>query len=469
VHGVKMIKYITLFFGYCFSLKLTSSTVWFRDLTAKFKTKLKGQKENEQNSTLKTNNEDKKLQRLQKVLQLLDEEDPSENEVRMLQKNLNGISDKKDSSYFKEIFCLLLVVIATMWITIKPYSSDDIYIWYYLTFIFLFIVWNNFTTCTQVPMYILVFILREKLCRLFPFRLTSRLVGRISDIKLPVKLRKFVFGLYVKSYHVNMQEACIQDLNKYESMAQFFRRQIKTEYRPICQFADLTSPCDGTVVYHGSIQDGYVRQVKGMCFSLKELLGSNQQGLSDVEYSQQLLTNSVENELRVCVIYLAPGDYHRFHSPADCQLKSRTHVAGELISVRPNLLAWLPQLFVVNERVALTGNYRNKNFLSVVAVGATNVGSVRVYHDEKLRTNLFKDRVGSTSFKKYDQFVLGKGDSLGEFRFGSTIIVVYESPKSNVMVSKVGSKVKYGQAMSIEPQYLPYLQQDKERNFDELF
>ena len=55
---------------------------------------------------------------------------------------------------------------------------------------------------------------------------------------------------------------------------------------------------------------------------------------------------------------------------------------GELISVRPNLLAWLPQLFVVNERVALTGNYRNKNFLSVVAVGATNVGSVRVYHDE---------------------------------------------------------------------------------------
>lgn len=48
VHGVKMIKYITLFFGYCFSLKLTSSTVWFRDLTAKFKTKLKGQKENEQ-------------------------------------------------------------------------------------------------------------------------------------------------------------------------------------------------------------------------------------------------------------------------------------------------------------------------------------------------------------------------------------------------------------------------------------
>ena len=38
----------------------------------------------------------------------MDEEDPSENEVRMLQKNLNGISDKKDSSYFKEIFCLLV-------------------------------------------------------------------------------------------------------------------------------------------------------------------------------------------------------------------------------------------------------------------------------------------------------------------------------------------------------------------------
>ena len=59
-----------------------------------------------------------------------------------------------------------------------------------------------------------------------------------------------------------------------------------------------------------------------------------------------------------------------------------TMTTGELISVRPNLLAWLPQLFVVNERVALTGNYQNKNFLSVVAVGATNVGSVRVYHDE---------------------------------------------------------------------------------------
>jgi len=460
-----MIRYITLFFGYCLSLKLTSSTVWFRDLTAKFKTKVKGRKENELDSTLKINNEDKRLQRLHKVLQLLDEEDPSENEVKMLQKNLNG---KKDSSYFKEIFCLLLLVISTIWITIKPYSSNDLIFWYYLTFIFIVILWNNFTTCTQVPMYILVFIMREKLCRLFPFRLTSRLVGRFSDITIPIKLRKYVFGLYVKSYQVNMQEACIQDFNKYKSLGQFFRRQIQTKYRPICQFADITSPCDGTVVYHGSIQDGYVRQVKGMCFSLKELLGCNQEGISDVEYSQQLLSN-VDNELRVCVIYLAPGDYHRFHSPADCCFTSRNHVAGELISVRPNLLAWLPQLFVVNERVALTGKYQKEQFLAVVAVGATNVGSVRVYHDEKLRTNLFKDRVGSNSIVKYDQVVVGKGDSLGEFRFGSTIIVVYESPKSNIMMSKVGSKVEYGQAVSMVPQHLPCQKKNKERNFDELF
>ena len=95
----------------------------------------------------------------------------------------------------------------------------------------------------------------------------------------------------------------------------------------------------------------------------------------------QRLVSSADSRLYHCVIYLAPGDYHRFHSPADWSVRHRRHFAGDLLSVSPLVANWIAGVFCLNERAIYTGRWRH-GFFAFAAVGATNVGSIRVYCDE---------------------------------------------------------------------------------------
>jgi phosphatidylserine decarboxylase len=155
--------------------------------------------------------------------------------------------------------------------------------------------------------------------------------------------------------------------------------------------------------------------------------------------------------LYYCVIYLAPGDYHRFHSPVSWVVESRRHFAGELYSVSPYLQRTLPGLFTLNERVVLLGRWR-WGFFSYTPVGATNVGSIKINFDRELRTNSLNtdtaaDRAAeeaAANGEPYSGFaeatyegasqVLGgyslkRGEEMGGFQLGSTIVLVFEAPK----------------------------------------
>nr|POF23956.1 phosphatidylserine decarboxylase proenzyme 1, mitochondrial [Quercus suber] len=155
--------------------------------------------------------------------------------------------------------------------------------------------------------------------------------------------------------------------------------------------------------------------------------------------------------LYYCVIYLAPGDYHRFHSPCSWVVDSRRHFAGELFSVSPYLVRSLPGLFTLNERVVLLGRWRH-GFFSYTPVGATNVGSIIVNFDRELRTNsLLTDTLADRAAEKAAQrgepysgyaeatyasaspvlggHALQKGEEMGGFQLGSTIVMVFEAPK----------------------------------------
>lgn len=150
------------------------------------------------------------------------------------------------------------------------------------------------------------------------------------------------------------------------------------------------------------------------------------------------------------VIYLAPGDYHRFHSPTAWVVESRRHFAGELYSVSPYLQRHLPGLFTLNERVALLGRWR-WGFFSYTPVGATNVGSIKINFDSELRTNSLltdtaADLAAALAAKRGEQdpgFVeatyrhashtlaghpLQRGEEMGGFQLGSSIVLVFEAP-----------------------------------------
>lgn len=156
------------------------------------------------------------------------------------------------------------------------------------------------------------------------------------------------------------------------------------------------------------------------------------------------------NGLFYVVIYLAPGDYHRFHSPVPWVVESRRHFAGELYSVTPYLQRHLPGLFTLNERVVLLGRWR-WGFFSYTPVGATNVGSIKVNFDSELRTNsLTTDTAASMAAaqaaergEQYHGFVeatyrhasrmlgghpLQRGEEMGGFQLGSSIVLVFEAP-----------------------------------------
>lgn len=156
------------------------------------------------------------------------------------------------------------------------------------------------------------------------------------------------------------------------------------------------------------------------------------------------------NALFYCVIYLAPGDYHRFHSPISWVVESRRHFAGELYSVSPYLQRTLPGLFVLNERVVLLGRWR-WGFFSYIPVGATNVGSIKLNFDAELRTNSLTtdtaaDRAAAEAANRgepYSGFAeatyykaskaleghpLQRGEEMGGFQLGSTIVLVFEAP-----------------------------------------
>lgn len=151
------------------------------------------------------------------------------------------------------------------------------------------------------------------------------------------------------------------------------------------------------------------------------------------------------------VVYLAPGDYHRFHSPTSWVVEKRRHFAGELYSVSPYLQRTLPGLFTLNERVVLLGRWR-WGFFSFTPVGATNVGSIKINFDSELRTNSLTtdtaaDRAAEEAADRGEPYsgfaeatygeaskllgghALRRGEEMGGFQLGSSIVLVFEAPK----------------------------------------
>ncbi|EDV53923.1 phosphatidylserine decarboxylase proenzyme, mitochondrial [Drosophila erecta] len=297
-----------------------------------------------------------------------------------------------------------------------------------------------------------------------PLRIISRCWGWLAACYLPPSLRPYVYGWYSNTFNVNLSEAMYPEYEHYNSLAEFFTRPLKEGVRVIDQQAPLVSPADGKVLHFGSASDSLIEQVKGVSYSIEDFLGpleTVEQANSGASYAQALKKKSDgSTELYQCVIYLAPGDYHRFHSPAAWKPTIRRHFSGELLSVSPKVAGWLPGLFCLNERVLYMGQWKH-GFFSYTAVGATNVGSVEIYMDADLKTNRWTGfNVGKhpSSTYEYDELVLnkerteapkefGKGDLVGQFNMGSTIVLLFEAPKNFKFDIIAGQKIRVGESL----------------------
>ncbi|XP_066466147.1 phosphatidylserine decarboxylase proenzyme, mitochondrial isoform X2 [Tiliqua scincoides] len=293
-----------------------------------------------------------------------------------------------------------------------------------------------------------------------PTRLLSRAWGRLNSVELPTWLRKPVLSLYIWTFGVNMKEAAVEDLHHYRNLSEFFRRRLKPQARPVSGLHNVISPSDGKILSFGQVKNCEVEQVKGITYSLESFLGPPASAGSPKYKSpaschdsfQKRLVSQDSNELYHCVIYLAPGDYHCFHSPTDWKVSHRRHFPGSLMSVNPGVARWIKELFCHNERVVLSGCWKH-GFFSLTAVGAQNVGSIRIYFDQDLQTNSPRYNKGSyndfsfVTSNNREGIPMRKGEHLGEFNLGSTIVLIFEAPKDFNFYLKPGQKIRFGEAL----------------------
>ena len=250
------------------------------------------------------------------------------------------------------------------------------------------------------------------LYQLLPLALLSTLWGLAASLPLPAPFDALSIWLYATLTKCNVEEASPSDLSQYKTVSQFFTRRLRPGLRPICPSSALVSPADGSLTFSGPVEGAYLQQVKGVRYSLTAFLGQD-----------------LPSTRRLCqaVVYLSPSDYHRFHSPADWVLEKRRHFPGALCSVSPAVVRAFPGLFHINERVAFLGHWAH-GFMAVVAVGATNVGSIVADFDPDLKTNQTARREYQHEVEYEKPIQFKKGDEFGHFNFGSTIVVIFEAP-----------------------------------------
>lgn len=208
--------------------------------------------------------------------------------------------------------------------------------------------------------------------------------------------------MYAKQFGVNLSEMKEKNLTRYRSLRAFFTRKLEEGARKIHDklvVTNLCSPVDGRVLSSGQITvdynnltgkaEHYVHAVKGNSYPLSEFLLGALAPESEASELEKMANDIKErgNKLMHLVVYLAPGDYHRFHAPTAFKSFYRRHIAGWLESVKPTYIMRNKHVLKDNERVTLLGSWFH-GFFSMIFVGAFNVGSIVLNFDNDLETNL---------------------------------------------------------------------------------
>ena len=262
---------------------------------------------------------------------------------------------------------------------------------------------------------------------LLPQHLLSRLMFRFARIQIPWIKNRFT-SWFVSNYKVNLNEAQLEDIEEYKHFNDFFTRALKDGSRPISD-SKVVSPVDGVVSQYGSIKESLIVQAKGKKYSVEALLAENSKN--------DLYTSFV-------TIYLSPKDYHRIHMPLDGSLKSMKYIPGNLFSVNQRTVNNIDQVFARNERLVC---YFDSEYgeIALVMVGAIFVGSMETSWEGQITPPYTK------LIKTYDydsrQIELSKGEELGRFNMGSTVILLMPkgAPKLNLQVRQV---LNMGQSIS---------------------
>ncbi|MFN7713540.1 MAG: archaetidylserine decarboxylase [Curvibacter sp.] len=254
----------------------------------------------------------------------------------------------------------------------------------------------------------------------------TRFMGRLSKVRQPL-VRDASIALFKFFGGLDLSEAKKQ---RFDSLHDCFVRELKDGARPFDADPQvICSPSDGIVGAHGRIEGDELLQIKGMPYSLAQLLGS-------AELARQHQGGTY------VTLRLRASMYHRFHAPTDCTVHRVTHIEGDMWNVNPIALKRVPSLYCRNDRAVIEATLPTGQRLTLVPVGAILVASVRLHF---LGINLHHGYRGEQVIPC--NAPLQRGQEMGWFEHGSTIVVL--APKGMEIVGGLttGAEVRAGQAL----------------------
>ncbi|WP_298834197.1 archaetidylserine decarboxylase [uncultured Campylobacter sp.] len=333
----------------------------------------------------------------------------------------------------------------------------------------------------------------------------SRIFGVIAAVKFPKFIQNFINRKYVEFFKIDMSE--FDPPQSYASLNALFTRRLLRPREIATDETAFISPSDGVIFESGCCADLRAFSVKGCEYSLSELLGrtfaasesggavKNLDDAADAtngsgevgtgcakdadagmkfraaqakiisgESGATYATSGVQAEiysdesgasretsaigtqggvnLSYANIYLSPRDYHHYHAPCDLSVLQALYIPADLYSVAKKFLLKIPNLYAKNERVILKCKMRNGGILWMVFVGALNVGKMRFDFDTRIQTNACANR--AEALYEYENLSFKKGEHLGNFELGSTIVLVAQSEFLKFSVSSE-TAVKFSQ------------------------
>ncbi len=239
----------------------------------------------------------------------------------------------------------------------------------------------------------------------------SRIFGSFASKEFCPFVQKMINKTYVKLMKVDLSD--FSSAEEYSTLNALFTRALKTPREIESNEDELISPCDAFISECGDIEEQKALLIKGHSYRVRNFLGDY------VLKSQKdrLIEGKYLN------FYLSPKDYHRYHAPLDMQIKKAVHIPGKLYPVNFTWLKKIPELFIENERVILECYTKEEKLFYMVFVGALNVGKMQFIFDHNIQTNV---KSGKEQPYMYENLYLKKGDELGRFEMGSTIIMLFE-------------------------------------------
>lgn len=268
---------------------------------------------------------------------------------------------------------------------------------------------------------------------LLPKFLLTSIVYHIARIP-HAGFKDFLISRFVQLYGVDTSDIKLSVPDQFLTFNEFFIREFADDARPIDPDPNiLTSPVDGTVSEIGQLCGNAILQAKGIEYSLDDLLAT------DIDDARAYADGSF------ATIYLAPYNYHRVHAPIAGTLVSASYVPGDLFSVNAATAETIRGLFRRNERLVLRFSTLHGP-AAVIFVGALNVGSISTPWSGVIRPR-YSGVVEAIELGA-EAVTVAKGDLLGWFNMGSTVILLMPPGVCNWHESlSAGVAVRMGEAV----------------------